>query len=428
MEITSENAKFNETWCRTCNEKTNIIFLHSLEERAGSCPSLANMLLEITGINTNIDSSPKFLPKYICGNCTYKLNVAYGFMIQAKRVNKQFLANLHNSSNEEFKLEELQIDEESVKIKIETFIGDDASEIHDVVNANVNDLESCYKSDLEKSNLNLKGTVDSASNFNCKIKTELLSFEVQDETSNLNTASEILDPISVAETHWNIDKTDAEFKSMNDKECLKSETTSSAPGNGFTSVAWEDLPNENEATEAFYKQKCFELENKNKLLQNQLQEINISLQNLTNVVNKQNVMLQKLTNKIMNDDEKFIRIFPIQDLYTLQHIDEELAEDSQTNIISYIKQTIGHTELSKCVKLFFSERLLEDINWDGLKGKTPIKTIKLFNTFVFEAVKNHINCYTDFENAFRKGFRNCKLKMYKKKYREKRTELQKEAI
>ncbi|XP_037942855.1 uncharacterized protein LOC119675720 [Teleopsis dalmanni] len=229
METNLENI--NETWCRTCNEKTNINFLHSLEQRTEAYPTLASMLLEITGINTKIENEQKTLPRHICGNCTYKLKNAYAFVKQAQRVNKHFLATLHeitndNVSNEQCKLvdclQELPIDMESVQIKMENDTDENVFERFGVLNADLNNIGTCEKTNIKQSSSNLNKAVNTAINNDCDIKTDFMSLGVQDETSTFNTPFDTVDPITVAETHWDSDNSDCDMNYTNGTESSES--------------------------------------------------------------------------------------------------------------------------------------------------------------------------------------------------------------
>lgn len=51
--------------------------------------------------------------------------------------------------------------------------------------------------------------------------------------------------------------------------------------------------------------------------------------------------------------------------------------------ITYIRQIVGRSPISKCLHLFFAPEFILEINWDGLQKKVAIKNTELFSKFVF---------------------------------------------
>ncbi|XP_067647553.1 uncharacterized protein [Eurosta solidaginis] len=106
--------------CRTCFDTTDKTFysftgeLVKDEERK----TIANFLRDIAKLDNNTGIS-KQLPQQICGNCLRKLKVAFSFVAQVKKVNKEMLKVLRSKNkNISFVSEDESTDKEDINSQI----------------------------------------------------------------------------------------------------------------------------------------------------------------------------------------------------------------------------------------------------------------------------------------------------------------------
>ncbi|XP_017079986.2 zinc finger protein Xfin [Drosophila eugracilis] len=123
--------------CRTCAlNNVCLLPLSTCLERDAS-KSFYDVLQELTQIDTRLESSNENLPQHLCTDCWTRLDNAYAFVEQAKRVNGELLARLREC------LDEMPIDippEQNIKTEVD---------LDDEANKSEEDVDSTGMAKLE---------------------------------------------------------------------------------------------------------------------------------------------------------------------------------------------------------------------------------------------------------------------------------------
>ncbi|XP_067625724.1 uncharacterized protein [Eurosta solidaginis] len=155
-----------------------------------------------------------------------------------------------------------------------------------------------------------------------------------------------------------------------------------------------------------------------KRMEDKIDSISADVKKLKEIACQHTVALDSVL-KTMNVKPRDLKLFPINSLSQLQEFEENCENYTHVEIVSYIKQKFGGIELYKMLQAIFADTLLAKINWDGKKGKEAIQNFKLFNYFIYEALKENHSSYPEFEKKMKKAFHKAKAASYRRKNNEK---------